>query len=58
MVMPQQSHSASNNQATGISHTENSGKEQGGWDVEPMEVEENDPGQDEAQEAQDNESAL
>jgi hypothetical protein len=52
MVMPQQSHSDSNNQATRISHTTNSGEEQGGQDVEPMEVEDNDPSQDEAQEAQ------
>jgi hypothetical protein len=43
MVMPQKSQSTSNNQASTISHIENSGEEQGGWVVEPMEVEENDP---------------
>jgi len=56
--MPQQSQSTSNNQASKISHTKNSGEEQGGWVVEPMEVEENDPIQDEVHEEPNNESTL
>jgi hypothetical protein len=45
MVMPQQSNSGSNNQNAIVPHLENLEEAQGGQEVEPMEIEENDPRQ-------------
>jgi len=57
MVMPQQSNSNSNNQNTRISQFGNTGEEQEGWEVEPMETKDNSPSQVEVQKAPNNESA-